>query len=335
MWKFLKIFWTLCFVGGEVYAQGKTWTLPFPSEAYSEGECISPQVVDIDVNWIIQQKTFYIPIASQFALHRYAETLLSRPASDQELNSMCLTVESSQSGAALNLTVVGFEFREFRQSCTPGAGPGRINCFATGSSAGVNPTKTRATEDFVVAWDARSYMIIVRCVDGFFRDFSVFSTRPTVSHDVYSSVLNVTRHLGFDERRIQTMTYDNCLRTTGGLSTSSNFNDRTGPFTNYVLAAPFANVRTAVVQPVVRVQHQAGPPQSVPLVQRPAHGVSHDHNPQGHGHVYEEVHGNQGQGLVQGHVQQQQFPFGPGGGFPGGPPGYSPFDNGYGPGQFI
>ena len=44
-----------------------------------------------------------MPIASQFAHRRYAETILSRPpASEEELRTMCLTIEAVQAGSQFN-----------------------------------------------------------------------------------------------------------------------------------------------------------------------------------------------------------------------------------------
>jgi len=82
-------------------------------------------------------------MASQFAYRRYAETFLSRPPnSEGELQSMCMTAEFLSRGNGVNVTSVGYDDREFKQTCAI-TGPAKLTCNAMGSSPGVNPSKTR------------------------------------------------------------------------------------------------------------------------------------------------------------------------------------------------
>jgi hypothetical protein len=74
---------------------------------------------------------------------------------------------------------------------------------------------TVRTDGYIVAIDNRSYMLLVRCVEGFFRDYMLYTTRPSVSLALYNNILNITRNLGFDERRLQLASYDSCNRFRG------------------------------------------------------------------------------------------------------------------------
>lgn len=65
----------------------------------------------------------------------------------------------------------------------------------------------------MVSVDNQSYMLVVRCVDGFFRDYMLLTTRPVVSPELYHTVMSTIKDLGFDEKKLQMVTYDSCLRT--------------------------------------------------------------------------------------------------------------------------
>lgn len=65
----------------------------------------------------------------------------------------------------------------------------------------------------MVSVDNQSYMLVVRCVDGFFKDYMLLTTRPVVSPELYHTVVSIIKELGFDDRKMQLLTYDTCLRT--------------------------------------------------------------------------------------------------------------------------
>lgn len=61
---------------------------------------------------VVRQSTFYVPIASQFTFRLYAETFLSRAGvSDQDVKSMCLTMDFFPDGPGVNLTNTGYDLR--------------------------------------------------------------------------------------------------------------------------------------------------------------------------------------------------------------------------------
>jgi len=198
-------------------AQGQVWL----AEAYSEGSCVKPPPPkQIDANWMVTQKTFYVTLASQSAYRRIAETFLSRVGvTDQDVHTMCLTVDLVSSGPGLNITNTGYDLREFRQSCQAGSDPGHFFCIPASGSAGTNPPRAGKADYYIAGTDNQSYMFIVRCVENFFKDYILLTTRPAISQDVYQRAAQSVRELGFDERRIEVMPYHTCLRNDRFIST--------------------------------------------------------------------------------------------------------------------
>jgi len=125
-----------------------------------------------------------------------------------------------------------------------------------------------------VAIDNRSFMLLVRCVEGFFRDYMLYTTKPSVSLATFSNILNITRNLGFDDRRLQLASYDTCSRFRGInvslLGELENAKQRVFPPSSALaesarLTAPFArnNEDNHLNHPPSRARH-GGYPQPYP-----------------------------------------------------------------------
>ncbi|CAL8111964.1 unnamed protein product [Orchesella dallaii] len=201
-----------------------TAQVQFQAEAYSEGGCVKPPPPQqIDANWLVSQKTFYVPLASQCAFRRFSETFLSRAGTtEDDVHSMCLTIDMVSSGPGLNVTNTGFDLRDFRQSCQAGSEAGHFFCIPVSGTAGTNPPRAGKADYYITATDNQSYLFIVRCVDSFFKDYLLLSTRPAISQDVHQKAVQSLRELGFDDRRVEVMPYQSCLRSDRFISTVSN-----------------------------------------------------------------------------------------------------------------
>jgi len=193
---------------------------------------------------LVSQKTFYVPLASQAAFRRFAETFLSRVGiTEEDVHSMCLTIDMVSryilqcyliyavsfckikkmcilysslhmckfkffSGPGLNVTNTGFDLRDFRQSCQAGSEAGHFFCEPVSGTAGTNPPRAGLKADYyITATDNQSYLLIVRCVDTFFKDYLILTTRPAISQDTHQKALQSIRELGFDDRRVEVMPY--------------------------------------------------------------------------------------------------------------------------------
>ncbi|CAL8124131.1 unnamed protein product [Orchesella dallaii] len=200
--------------GGSISIYQSTSSVPPLAESFSEGSCVIPQTSrKLDPKWVIRQSTFYIPLASQFTYRLYAETFLSRAGvSEMDVKSMCLTLDFFPDGPGVNVTNTGFDLREFKQTC-PVIWRGQFTCLPVGGSPGTNSARARSTDNYVVSVDNQSYMLVVRCVDGFFKDYMLLTTRPIVSPELYHTVMTTIKELGFDPKKLMMVKYDNCVRT--------------------------------------------------------------------------------------------------------------------------
>lgn len=144
----------------------------------------------------------------------------------------------------MNITNTGFDLRDFRQSCQAGEVAGHFFCVPVQGSAGTNPPRAGKADYYIAATDNNSFLFVVRCVDTFFKDYLLLTTKPAISQDMYQKAIQSARELGFDDRRVEVMPYDACLRTDRFIS-AVNFSPETrsrAPSPNSFGIPPFSHL---------------------------------------------------------------------------------------------
>lgn len=154
-------------------------------------------------------------------------------------------LSENSSGPGLNISNTGFDLRDFRQTCQAGEVAGHFFCVPVQGSAGTNPPRAGKADYHIASTDNQSFLFIVRCIDGFFKDYLLLTTKPAISQDIYTKAVQSARELGFDERRVEVMPYDACIRTDRFISAVSAPQSRSripshGNIGNYGIP-PFSN----------------------------------------------------------------------------------------------